>query len=408
VAATGFVSGEGGSIAGAGAMILNALLDAGWEVVFFSKSSFVDPRPVVGVRPGFHFVEVDNVMTDRLRRAGQSIPGLDFALRWLDSFAYNRGLVRAMRRAGESRPFDLCLWLGDYARGRVFATPTVSFVQGAPGTDARSILRRGPEVRRLAGGRAALKWKLLARLRLSRVGLPPFSITDHFVVGSSQSASTLRERYGLAAGGVSVIPYPVDLERFRPEPRTEGRALRCLWLGRIVPRKRLDVFLGGAAEAIRNGLDVTLTVVGDIGLIPGYERLMGDFPFPDRLTWIRGVPRREVPVLFGRHDVLAQPSEEEDFGSSVAEAQACGLPVIVGATNGNADYLCPRDIHLSDDRVETFAAALAEIAARRSEENGMAVSRTNAEENYSMAAVGARWRRVIEQVVAGQTGGPRP
>ena len=42
--------------------------------------------------------------------------------------------------------------------------------------------------------------------------------------------------------------------------------------------------------------------------------------------------------------MLAQPSDEENFGSSVAEAQACGLPVIVGATNGNADYLCGRDI----------------------------------------------------------------
>jgi glycosyltransferase involved in cell wall biosynthesis len=168
------------------------------------------------------------------------------------------------------------------------------------------------------------------------------------------------------------------------------------------------VFLGGAAEAIRNGLDVTLTVVGSIGLIPGYERLIADFPFPDRLTWIRAVPRREVPALLGGHDVLAQPSEEEDFGSSVAEAQACGLPVIVGATNGNADYLCPRDIHLADDRVETFAAALAEIAGRRSEEDGVAVSRANAAANYSVSAVGGHWRRVIGQVVAGPTGGRRP
>jgi len=101
--------------------------------------------------------------------------------------------------------------------------------------------------------------------------------------------------------------------------------------------------------------------------VPGYEKLIASFPYPGRLTWERSVPREDVPALLARHDILVQPSEEEDFGSSVAEAQACGLPVIVGATNGNADYLCPRDIHLRDDRAETLAGALAEMALRKRE-----------------------------------------
>jgi len=53
------------------------------------------------------------------------------------------------------------------------------------------------------------------------------------------------------------------------------------------------------------------------------------------------------------------------FGSSVAEAQACGLPVIVGRTNGNADYLCSRDTHLADDRPETLASVFRDYAERK-------------------------------------------
>ncbi len=113
--------------------------------------------------------------------------------------------------------------------------------------------------------------------------------------------------------------------------------------------------------------------------MPGYQNLIKAFPFPDRLTWIQSPPREKVPELLHGQDVLAQPSDEENFGSSVAEAQACGLPVIVGTTNGNADYLCSRDIHLSDDRPETFATALQEIARRRGEETG--ASRRCAEEH---------------------------
>ena len=177
-----------------------------------------------------------------------------------------------------------------------------------------------------------------------------------------------------------------------------------LWLGRIVPRKRLDLFLDGSALAIRRGTDLRLTIVGGIGFVRGYERLIVEFPFPARLEWIKGVARSEVPALLRRHDVLAQPSDEEDFGSSVAEAQACGLPVIVGLTNGNADYLCSRDIHLRDDRTETFTAALREMAARRAEGRwGMASeSRNLAEDKFDLQRV-AGWFTEILEMVAGRS-----
>jgi glycosyltransferase involved in cell wall biosynthesis len=47
----------------------------------------------------------------------------------------------------------------------------------------------------------------------------------------------------------------------------------------------------------------------------------------------------------------------------VAEAQACGLPVIVGQSNGNSDYLCERDIHLSDYNSSTLSEAFFRISS---------------------------------------------
>ena len=37
-------------------------------------------------------------------------------------------------------------------------------------------------------------------------------------------------------------------------------------------------------------------------------------------------------------DVVVQPSEYEEFGSAVAEALACGVPVVTGPTNGTGEY----------------------------------------------------------------------
>ena len=406
IACTGFLSEQTGSIAGANALLLRSLLERGVEVDFFSKPSFVDPRIVAGGRPGFRFLCSVNHLSDGARAHARSVPLVNsLASRW-DTVSYNSLLVKRMRKENRHRAYDLILWMGDYAWGAVPGVPTVSFVQGPPGTDARSILGRTRELRALCGPRLALKWKALARLRLSRLGLPDFRHSDYFIVGSQRSRETLRGLYGIDPSLVSVLPYPIDLTLFRPlidesAPPKAG-SLQVLWLGRIVPRKRLDLFLEGAARAIRDGADVRLTIVGRVGFIPGYEALINSFQFPERLKWLQGVPRAEVPDLIRRHDVLAQPSDEEDFGSSVAEAQACGLPVIVGLTNGNANYLCSRDIHLSDDQPETFARALEAMWERKrlNLDKDPLESRRLAEEHFSIDRVADALAGMLASVLA--------
>lgn len=407
LAVTGYVSAETGSVASANALLVRALLQRGCEVVFFSKASFVDPRPSVGDAPsGFHFVDANNRIFDTLRRHFAGIPVLGFIFGVLDTFTYHCLLLRLIRDEHQRQPFDRVVWLGEYARGRVRGVPTISFAQGPPGTDARSLLRRLPEIRALAGREVAWKWEALARARLSIFGRPPLRFTDHFVVGSSQSQQTLHREYGIPNARITTLPYPIDLDVFQPAARAirqgDAREFHALWLGRIVPRKRLDVFLDGAAAAIRRGQNLRITIAGRVGFIPGYERLIASFPFPDRLTWIRAVPRKDVPALLAQQDVLVQPSEEENFGSSVAEAQACGLPVIVGPTNGNADYLSSRDIRLKDDSPETLADALIKIADSQ-HPGDPAFSRKMAESKFALDAVADKFLNVLDN---GKSAGP--
>jgi glycosyltransferase involved in cell wall biosynthesis len=410
IACTGYLSEQTGSIAGANALLLRSLLERGMEVDFFSKPSFVDPRPIAAGLPGLRFVPCVNSFWGALRRKVRGVPVLDFFGGRMDAASYNQLLVQQIRKEHRRRSYDLCLWMGDYSRGAIPGIPTVSFVQGPPGTDARSVLERSQELKALCGHMLTLKWTTLARLRLSPLGLPGFRHSDYFIVGSEQSRATLRRLYGINPALVSIIPYPVDLKLFYPVADGSGSGdgpLRVLWAGRIVPRKRLDLFLEGAARAIEQGVDVRLTIVGPVGFVVGYERLIKEFQYPERLEWIRGVARREMPAIMRRHDVLAQPSDEENFGSSVAEAQACGLPVIVGATNGNANYLCSRDIHLDDDRPETFARSLSEMWQRRRLNQGddFLESRRVAEEHFQVDRVVERLSGVLDSVLARSRGG---
>ena len=399
LAVTGFVSGQAGSVASANALLLRALLDQGFQVHFFSKASFVDPRPAVGNHAGFEFTDVDNRLADRTRAHLARVPVAGKLAGIVDATTYNRLLVRRINEAHIRRKFDLCLWLGDYACGSVSGIPTVSFAQGPPGTDARSIITRQKEITRLAGSSEARKLRFMARYRLSRFGLPDFRQSDHFMIGSRQSAQTLRRIYGIEEKKIHTLPYPIDLTMFTPAGQPErAPSLRCLWLGRIIPRKRLDLFLDGAAEAIRRGIDLKVTIIGGVGFVPGYEQLIKSFSHPERLAWTHHLPRDQVPAVMHAHDLLAQPSEEENFGSSVAEAQACGLPVMVGATNGNADFLCSRDIHLPDYRMETLADAFSEMAVRKLQNRlgDPSESRRLAEQNFSIDRVAERFAKMLK------------
>lgn len=400
LAVTGFVSAESGSMAGANGLLLKALLERGCRIDFFSKSSFVDPRPLLESCSGFTFHETANPIGDEVRRRSEGLPLIGLLTRRIDSSTYHRAILKAVSVAHHRDPFDLFLWLGDYARGRVHGLSNVAFAQGPPGTDARSILRHFEQLRKVSGDTEAWKWRLLAGMRLTRAGLPPFHYSDHVIVGSSQSKTTLVKLFGFGETKVSTLPYPVDLKTFCPAARhhTSGE-LRCLWLGRIVPRKRLDLFLSAAELAVSRGCDLRLTIAGDTRMVCGYEKLIRAFSYPERLVWRKHVPRDEVPELIRGHDLLIQPSEEEDFGSSVAEAQACGIPVIVGSTNGNRDYLSPRDIVLGVDSAEALCEAMRAVAARREEADAAAVSRQTAEHFFAIDRVAARMMEILEAQV---------
>lgn len=370
--ATGFVGEFAGSVASANAVLVRELLQRQHSIRFFTKPSFVDPR-AIGLSPSqrdkLTVQDCTNHLPDQIRRRTARLPFVNRISSWADSFTYHRRLVATMRSANKlGSKSDVCLWLGDFARGRVEGVPSVAYLQGPPGTDARSVARHRDLLIRLAGYANYQKLRAYAAWRLG-FGYPDLSRSDHLIVGSQWSRSELIRDNQVHPDRVHAIAYPIDLNVFRPgdQPRKTTGPIHLLWLGRFVPRKRLDLLLDGMALAIRGGCDVTATIIGSSGFVPNFEKLIQEFPFPEKIIHRPSVPRSEVVAIFANVDVLVQPSDDENFGSSVAEALACGVPCIVGQTNGTGDYVCERSIILADDSPSTMAEAIVAMSNRKSD-----------------------------------------
>ncbi len=164
---------------------------------------------------------------------------------------------------------------------------------------------------------------------------------------------------GVPAEKVHTIPYGVRLENFRPvaEP-TEGE-FNVLFAGAPGLRKGVPYLLQAFANLKHPGK--TLRVAGYMqeNLKVALRRLP-----KENVEFLGPVPQSALVELMSRSHVLVLPSIEDGFGLVMAEAMACGCPVISSTNTGGDDlytdgvegFIIPiRDARAITDRMQLLA-----------------------------------------------------
>jgi glycosyltransferase involved in cell wall biosynthesis len=138
-----------------------------------------------------------------------------------------------------------------------------------------------------------------------------------------------------------------------------------------------------------------LRVVGSAPYAKGLLRLLDRLP-QGRFEYLPRVEREGIPDLLRRTDLLVQPSEQEDFGSSVAEALACGTTAVLGPTNGTRAYIGDAAFPFESYTAEAVAAAMrrAVQAIRRDPEQVRRRARQAAEREFGLPAMVDRLERL--------------
>ncbi|NEC08175.1 glycosyltransferase family 4 protein [Streptomyces sp. SID7909] len=138
------------------------------------------------------------------------------------------------------------------------------------------------------------------------------------------------------ANGVRAAPgggesFPMDELPLRPE------GPKVVYVGRLSPEKRPDLFLGAARTLTRERADVSFVVIGAGPLLAEYEKRSADLGLSARVHFT-GL-RRDVPDLLAGADILVCCSDTEGTPRAVVEGMAAGLPVVATRVGGLPDLV---------------------------------------------------------------------
>ena len=303
--------------------------------------------------------------------AHELAPYLATPLRLLASQLRRHGCGAILCQEYEYPRFDACVLLGRLMRLPVFAT----FQGGA--------------FQRVASERPVRPLAIRAASGL--------------VIGSSEEADRVRERYGVADAKIARVFNPLDAGLWRAGDRSAARAQLGLpadaavvaWHGRVdLHRKGLDVLVEAWRRLSGDGRRLLL-----VGTGAHAEELRTLLAPVDGVEWIDEyvLDRERMRRYLSAADVYVLPSRHEGFPVAPIEAMACGLPVVAADAPGVRDIFAGGEasggLVVPRGDAQALAAALEGLLtdeSRRLELGRRA--RQRVEEAFSLDAVGGQLR----------------
>jgi glycosyltransferase involved in cell wall biosynthesis len=177
--------------------------------------------------------------------------------------------------------------------------------------------------------------------------------------------------------------------------------LRCLYVGRLLEWKGLEIALRAMQRMKARGVPAHVTLIGDGPARATLYSLALQLGIGDAITWLPWLEHGEVQRQFHQYDVFLFPSLRDSGGMAVLEALAHGLPVICTDLGGPANIVnnrCGRVVAVADRTSQAIANEIAKHLGELANNRGL-------RQSLSIHARRRAWdfevRRVIEAVYAG-------
>lgn len=133
---------------------------------------------------------------------------------------------------------------------------------------------------------------------------------------------------------IYVIPFGIDLKKFKTRKPGPFPNLRLLNVGRLTWQKAQDTLLKACARLREEQVDFHLTIVGDGELRAELERLKDSLGLSSCVSMPGKMTEQQVVEQYRSSDIFILSSVSEGFGIVLLEAMASGLAVIAPAIKG--------------------------------------------------------------------------
>lgn len=170
---------------------------------------------------------------------------------------------------------------------------------------------------------------------------------------------------GLRSKTINFPEVGLDPNRFHFSARAPREKLTVLFVGRLVPLKRVEVLVQafGDSQVLRRH---KLLIVGEGPERSNLEALVENRGLTDCVELVGQKPWPEVAQLMRQSDLFAFPSVHEQGGGVVVEAMACGLACVVVDYGGPAtlvreDYGIKIPLRSSEQLQRDFQAELEKL-----------------------------------------------
>jgi len=222
---------------------------------------------------------------------------------------------------------------------------------------------------------------------------------DRIVCPSSETVRRLERHFGVPQAKTQVVFYGVSESFLGEPPRRDTLAEPyLLFVGTFEPRKGLPE-LRRAVERLNRSRErpIRLSVAGRPGW--GVSKTLDELRGDPNVEFHIDPTDQELAELYAGALALVYPSRAEGFGLPVAEAMACGTPVIASDLDCIRDYALDAPLYVKPGDIEGIAAHVVRLledegARDRLATRGQAIAR-----GLRWPSVGDRTAALIEQVI---------
>ena len=248
-----------------------------------------------------------------------------------------------------------------------------------------------------------------------------------WVTACSEDLRGRAVRIGADGDRSEVVPYGVDIERFRPDDAARARlrdrhgiardAGVVLAAGRLVRKKGFEHLIDAAGTLAPRRPELRLVVAGSGDLDRELRERAAARGIADRVTWLGTVTQPEVAKWLAAADVAAVPSVRDDAGNVdglpnvVLEALASATPVVATPAGGIGAVAVDRETALvvPERDAHRLAAAIDELLGDPTLRSRIGrAARARMRTHHTWERVAERFEAAYDRVTRNSSPAPEP